>query len=229
MKSQFDQPFKQLDKDILWNDERNEQLKMDIDSTINKLERRNRFKSKLVYPSTILAFILITVVSLTMILSNDNQQPNHTGGATDAEETSDEKQYSPETQQYLEKKKRDTIINPIISGHDGMNGYVIYGWDHDNYNVENLKRSMEYRIPETEDALQVVEDPYLKKDYEEILILLLELEEKIENEEERTRLVRELQLIYRDLDYYLRNNTYHDATHVSHYGKSIREKENESN
>ncbi|WP_054636520.1 hypothetical protein [Thalassobacillus sp. C254] len=151
--------------------------------------------------------------SALMIPENVQEEYAETYGEEEEEEEEEEVE--------TEEANDDLVEREIHMGHATMNGYVMYGWDHSNFNLENLKAAIETRPQSVEDALEDVTDPSLHRDFEDILSLWGELEANVDDVEERNRLVHELQKIYRDLDYYVRENARFDPPNITHYGKSV--------
>ncbi|QDI90706.1 hypothetical protein EPH95_05545 [Salicibibacter halophilus] len=80
--------------------------------------------------------------------------------------------------------------------------------------VTERERIIEDCIPVLIDK---VENDNLKKDFEEIHEMTLDLKNNIDNDEKRDKLVKELRDMYRDIDYYLRDNDNFDPPHVTNY------------
>ncbi|MCK0470280.1 hypothetical protein [Halalkalibacter sp. APA_J-10(15)] len=225
MNKQFDKSLKALHDNIQWRESRKKKIKYRIKDEIEGIRRNSRRKHGLMYVASVALSLFIIFLGAQYILDGNSNVENNYGGEDKSNVISHEHQEMSDSETGDEEKidkdeVKQTINNEIYFGHSTMNGYVMYGWDHDNFNLENLKGSMEYRIPNIKKAIEVTEDPYLKKDFEDIEGLLLELGENMDNEEIRNRIVKELQKIYRDLDYYYRSNDVHAPTNVSHYGKS---------
>ncbi|WP_078554366.1 hypothetical protein [Bacillus alkalicellulosilyticus] len=224
--SELDKQLKRLNDNIVWEESRNKLVGKNIEAIIKKTERKRTIFSRSMYALSVVVPLLFIMITINFLTNNDGTSSppveEDENVSTIGEET------KPDNKAESEKKESDDIeqlINyEILFGHSTMNGYVMYGWDHDNFNLENFKASMEYRIPDILEVIAVTENPHLKKDFEDIYDILLELELKMDNEEERKRLVHELQKIYRDLDYYVRGNTMHGSTDVTHYSRSVNNK-----
>ncbi|MBM7630956.1 hypothetical protein [Geomicrobium sediminis] len=108
-----------------------------------------------------------------------------------------------------------SIVRSVQAGHGLMNGYAMYGWEDENYNLENFKVSEARRVALLEEAIEHSEEEHVTKDLITILEKFNELIADLDHSEKRLIHVRELQSLYRDLDYYLLNNTYYEPRNVS--------------
>ncbi|QQK78682.1 hypothetical protein HUG20_01370 [Salicibibacter cibi] len=148
-----------------------------------------------------------------------------------------ENQPEQESEDYDPSIDKNNIENPAISyfvrdNHMDMTAYDSYGYDDENYTlgrleddvhrdldcepVQDRERMVEDCIP---DLMDIVDNDNLKKDFEDIKALTLDLKDNIDNDEKRDELVKELRDMYRDIDYYLRDNDNFDPPNVTNYAE----------
>ncbi|KHF38567.1 hypothetical protein [Halalkalibacter okhensis] len=196
MKNQFDNSLKELYDDISWAESRKKLVEEKINAQIKDSLKKTKKSPSMIYATSIVVSIFIMFVGIQFILSDNYLGEPRGNGTSYSNDEEDEKSenvnsYSEdlsEEEQFVGPDK-DEANHEILSGHSTMNGYVMYGWEHDNFNLENLKASMEYRIPNIQKAIDATDNFYLKKDFEVIQELLFELNENMDNEEKRDHLV----------------------------------------